>query len=152
MGHGLDATLTLGAPPVVRRVSEAPAHLGRVMGMTEDGVDAVVRRAIGGDLAAMAWIAANSDVSADATVLAMGALLQSQASRLDRALTMATSRRDRKIVAIARAHLDSDSELVDALARDHLVDFPDSYIVAWLASGAVVASPSSSPGESGLDR
>ena len=28
-------------------------------------------------------------------------------------------------------------ELVDALARDHLVDYPDSLIVAWIASDAV---------------
>jgi hypothetical protein len=111
--------------------------------MTEDNVAAVVRRAIGGEAAAIAWIAANSDVSADATVLAMGAVLGSHAGRLDEALTMATSRRDRQIVAIARAHLDSNVELVDALARDHLVDFPDSYIVAWLASGAVVPDPPS---------
>jgi hypothetical protein len=122
--------------------------------MTEDGVDAVVRRAIGGDPAAVAWIAANSDASVEATVLVMDALLSARASRLDRALTMATSRRDRQIVTIARARLDSDADLVDALARDHLVDFPDSYLVAWLASGAVVpgASPdSSSHSEGALD-
>jgi hypothetical protein len=41
------------------------------------------------------------------------------------------------VVEIARAHLDGNSELVDALARDHLVDFPDSLIVAWIASDAV---------------
>lgn len=110
--------------------------------MTKDDVAAVVRRAIGGDAVAAAWIAANSDVSADATVLAMAAVLGSHAGRLDQALTMATSRRDRQIVAIARAHLDSDDDLVDALARDHLVDFPDSYIVAWLAWGAVPGPPS----------
>ena len=42
--------------------------------------------------------------------------------------------RDRQVVAIARAHLAGDSELVDALARDHLVTFPDSLIVSWIAS------------------
>jgi hypothetical protein len=40
-------------------------------------------------------------------------------------------------VEIARAHLAQESELVDALARDHLVDYPDSLFVAWIASGAV---------------
>jgi hypothetical protein len=29
-----------------------------------------------------------------------------------------------------------DRDLVDALARDHLTDFPGSYLVAWVASGA----------------
>ncbi len=41
------------------------------------------------------------------------------------------------MVAIARAHLDGERELVDALARDHLVDYPDSLIVAWIASDAI---------------
>ena len=49
------------------------------------------------------------------------------------------TREDRQLVAIARAHLAGDRELVDALARDHLVDFPGSYLVAWVASGAQVA-------------
>jgi hypothetical protein len=40
------------------------------------------------------------------------------------------------VVAVARAHLDGNSQLVDALARDHLVDYPDSLIVAWIASDA----------------
>ena len=38
------------------------------------------------------------------------------------------------MVAIARAWLAGDDELVDALARDHLVDHPDSYVVSWIAS------------------
>ena len=41
------------------------------------------------------------------------------------------------MVAIARAHLDGERELVDALARDHLVDHPDSLIVSWIASDAI---------------
>jgi hypothetical protein len=40
------------------------------------------------------------------------------------------------MVAIARARLTGDVDLVDALARDHLVDYPDSYVVAWIASDA----------------
>ena len=32
----------------------------------------------------------------------------------------------------------ANGELVDALARDHLVDFPGSYVVAWVASGAQI--------------
>jgi hypothetical protein len=38
-------------------------------------------------------------------------------------------------VAIADACLSGDRALVDALARDHLVDNPGSFIVAWIASG-----------------
>ena len=57
-------------------------------------------------------------------------------SRLDRARAVAATSRDRQVVAIARAHLAGDHDLVDALARDHLVDHPDSLIVAWIASDA----------------
>ena len=42
--------------------------------------------------------------------------------------------RDRQVVAIAAAHLAGDSDRVDALARDHLVDYPDSILVAWIAA------------------
>jgi hypothetical protein len=45
-------------------------------------------------------------------------------------------------VEIARAHLAGQSELVDALARDHLVDYPDSLIVAWIASNAALQASS----------
>ena len=58
---------------------------------------------------------------------------------LDRAAAAASNREDRQLVAIARAHLAGDGELVDALSRDHLVDFPGSYLVAWVASGAHIA-------------
>jgi hypothetical protein len=109
--------------------------------MTGDGVeemaDMMVRRAIGGDGEAIAWIAAHDEETADPTVLVMAALLAADPSPLDHAADMATSRRDRQQVAIARAKLRGDAELVDALARDHLVDFPDSYVVAWIASGTV---------------
>ena len=40
-------------------------------------------------------------------------------------------------MAITRAHLGGNRDLVDALARDHLVEYPDSLIVAWIASDAV---------------
>src|SRR3954451_13752217 len=105
--------------------------------MTGDGLDAVVRRAISGDGAAAASIAAASEASEDATVLTVAALLGARPSRLHRAAVLALSRRDRQMVAIASAHLIGDADLVDALARDHLVDFPDAYVVAWIASGAV---------------
>ena len=39
-------------------------------------------------------------------------------------------------MAIATAHLRGERELVDALARDHLVDHPDSVLVAWIADAS----------------
>ena len=53
-----------------------------------------------------------------------------------RAADMATTTRERQLVAIAAAHLRGDSDLVDALARDHLVDHPDNVLVAWIAGAS----------------
>jgi hypothetical protein len=105
--------------------------------MTDDGVDIAIRQAIGGDVDAISWISAHADTSDDAVLIVMAALLERHPRRLDRASAVAAASRDRQVVEIARAHLDGRSELVDALARDHLVDYPDSLIVAWIASDAV---------------
>ena len=35
-----------------------------------------------------------------------------------------------------RAHLRGERDLVDALARDHLVDHPDNVLVAWIAGAS----------------
>ena len=52
---------------------------------------------------------------------------------LTRAEGVAATTRDRQLVAIAAAHLRGERDLVDALARDHLVDHPDNVLVAWIA-------------------
>jgi hypothetical protein len=101
-------------------------------------VDDTIRRAIGGDRDAVAWISAAVDTSDIAVVIVMAALLERETARLDRARAVAVTSRDRQVVEIARAHLDGRRELVDALARDHLVDHPDSLIVAWIAANGDV--------------
>ncbi len=113
--------------------------------MTDDDVDNVIRQAIGGDVNAIAWIAAHADTTDDAVTIVMAAVLERHPSRLDRARAVAMTSRDRQVVAVARAHLDGNSELVDALARDHLVDYPDSLIVAWIASDADASSRGEDP-------
>jgi hypothetical protein len=37
-------------------------------------------------------------------------------------------------VAIAAAHFEGDGARVNDLARDHLVDHPDSVLVAWISA------------------
>jgi hypothetical protein len=108
--------------------------------MNDDSVETAIRQAIGGDRGATTWILAQADTSESAVVITMAALLERLPGRLQRALAAASTTRDRHVVEIARAHLDGNTELVDALARDHLVDYPDSLIVAWIASDAVVRS------------
>ena len=110
--------------------------------MTEEQAELLIRQAIGGNSDAMARIGAQADVTDDPMLLVMAALsayLPDVSPLLDRAAAAAAHRQDRQLIAIVRAHLAGDRELVDALARDHLVDFPGSYLVAWVASGAQVA-------------
>jgi hypothetical protein len=108
--------------------------------MTQDGADTTIRQAIGGDQQAMSRIVAQGATSDDAVVITVAALLEGRSARLDRAAALAATTRDRQVVAIARAHLDGNDELVDAFARDHLVDYPDSLIVSWIASDGVARS------------
>ena len=108
--------------------------------MNDDSVDTVIRQAIGGDPGATSWILAQADTTESPVVIAMAALLERRPGSLDRALAAASTSRDRQVVEIARAHLNGNNDLVDALARDHLVDFPDSLIVAWIASDALERS------------
>jgi hypothetical protein len=111
--------------------------------MTDEAAELLIRQAIGGNRDAIAWIVAHVDVTDDPSLLVMAALLAclpDVPKLLDRAAAVSSHREDRQLVAIAHAHLAGDRELVDALARDHLVDFPGSYLVAWVASGADIAS------------
>jgi hypothetical protein len=113
--------------------------------MNEDAVgqsaEQLVRRAIGGSREARTLITARAPATGDPALLVLAALLGDLPERgalLDRAGAAASNRADRQLVAIARAHVQGDRDLVDALARDHLADFPGSYLVAWVASGAQV--------------
>jgi hypothetical protein len=97
----------------------------------------VHRRLVAGDEAAIAAILEASRTSDDPLVLVAAALFASGADGLlDRARDVATTTRDRQLVAIATAHRRGERELVDALARDHLVDHPDNVLVAWIADAS----------------
>ena len=87
-----------------------------------------------GDAAAVAAIVETSRDSDDPAILVVASLFAPDAERLlARAAALASTTRDRQLVAIAIAHRRDDRDLVDALARDHLVDHPDSVLVAWIA-------------------
>jgi hypothetical protein len=94
-----------------------------------------------GDAAAIALIVEESRTSEDPAILVAAALFTPDADGLmARASDLATTTRDRQLVAIGTAHLRGQRDLVDALARDHLVDHPDNVLVAWIA-GATNRSP-----------
>ena len=96
--------------------------------------DQLLHRLIVGDPSTIAAIVEASRASVDPMILVAAALFAPDADGLmARAGGMAATTRDRQLVAIATAHLHGERDLVDALARDHLVDHPDSVLVAWIA-------------------
>src|SRR3954447_4619078 len=97
----------------------------------------LLRRLVLGDDAAIKAIVDASRTSNDPLVLATAALFSPRGDGLlGRAGRLASSTRDRQVVAIAAAHQRGDRQLVDALARDHLVDHPDNVLVAWIADAS----------------
>ena len=103
--------------------------------MTQAETDRCIRQFIGGDAAAAADIVDRARTSDQPIVLVAAALIDPTAYHLlVRATGLAVTTRDRQLVAVAAAHLAGDRDRVDALARDHLADHPDSVVVAWIAA------------------
>jgi hypothetical protein len=97
----------------------------------------LIHRLVVGDAAAVADIVEASRTSEDPTTLVAAALFTTDGDDLmERAGRLAASTRDRQLVAIATAHRGGQRDLVDALCRDHLVDHPDSVLVAWIAGAS----------------
>jgi hypothetical protein len=104
--------------------------------MTHDIPD-LLHRLVGGDASATVEILARADSDGSPELLVVAALSsETPGQLLDRAMQSATTSKDRQLVAIAAAHQRRDHETVDALARDHLVDHPDSVLVAWIAAAS----------------
>ena len=110
--------------------------------MTHDETDRCIRAFIDGDAAAAADILEQACTSNQPIVLVAAALIEPTAHHLlARAADLAVTTRDRQLVTVAAAHLAGDADRVDALARDHLVDHPDSILVAWIAAATRTAAP-----------
>jgi hypothetical protein len=108
----------------------------------------LIHRLVVGDETAIAALVDASRTSEDPMTLVAAALFAGDGDGLmARAGALAATTRDRQLVAIATAHRRGDADLVDALARDHLVDHPDNVLVAWIAGahrrGPAAATPTS---------
>jgi hypothetical protein len=102
--------------------------------MAAEPENVIHRLAVGGD-AAIAEIIERAQTSEDVTTMVAAAMFAPvPGDLLHRAAALAETTRDRQVVAIAVAHVAGDTDRVDALARDHLVDHPDSVLVAWLSA------------------
>jgi hypothetical protein len=97
----------------------------------------LIHQLVVGDAAAIAAIVEAASTSDEPMILFAAALFAPDGGGLvARAGAMAATTRDRQLVAIATAHLRGERDLVDALARDHLVDHPDNVLVAWIAGAS----------------
>jgi hypothetical protein len=103
--------------------------------MPAESDNVIHQLAVGGD-AAVARIVERARTSDDVTTVVAAALFApaDNDDLMERAATLATTSRDRQLVAIASAHLDGNAGRVEDLARDHLADHPDSVLVAWITS------------------
>jgi hypothetical protein len=102
--------------------------------MPED-IENLLRQLIGGDADAPAAILDRAATSCSPVLLVAAALLTDQPDGLlASAAQHATTTRDRQLTAVAAAHLHHDDDLLDALVRDHLADYPDSLLAAWIAA------------------
>ena len=107
--------------------------------MTPTDADLLIGQLTSGQATATADVLAQARTSQEPILLVAAALFDHAALRaapdlMARAASCATSTRDRQLVAIATAHLAGYSDRVDALAREHLSDFPDSVLVSWIAA------------------
>ncbi len=97
----------------------------------------LVRQLIVGDDAAADVVLRLARTSDEPLVLVVAALTRpAETGLLVRALRLASTPRDRQVIAVASAFLAGESDRVQALAREHLLDHPDSVLVAWLAASA----------------
>lgn len=115
-------------------------------GVTRIDVGQLVHQLRTADPDTVAGLVATARRSDDPAVLIAASLFAVDGDVLvGRARDLAASTHDRQLVAIAEAHRRGDDELVDALARDHLVDHPDSVLVASIAAARRSALPNSDP-------
>lgn len=93
----------------------------------------LLQRLIGGHPDAPAEVLDRAATSTSPALLVAAGLLAQDASLLERAARLATTTRDRQLVALADADLRGDADLLDVLVRDHLAEHPDNLLAAWIA-------------------
>lgn len=111
--------------------------------MDDDRTDLTIRRAIGGDEVAIDVIIACASSCDDPRLVAVAAVLASRQDWIERAESLASTSRDRQMIAIGASHLAGQLDRVQLLARDHLSEHPGSLIVAWIASLQLGERPAS---------
>ena len=94
---------------------------------------ALLNRLVGGDRRAAEELLALAPTTTSASVLVAAALLSQNSTHLSRATQLARTARERQLVVLADAYLCGNTDLFDALVRDHLAEHPDHLLAAWIA-------------------
>ena len=103
------------------------------MSTTSSPPSSLLLRLIGGDPAAAGEVLASAATSQDPSVLVAASLVSDDPAYLVPAGALAVTVRDRQLVVLAQAHLNGQADLLDALVRDHLSEYPDHLLAAWIA-------------------
>jgi hypothetical protein len=100
-----------------------------------DDIEDLLRRLIGGDASALTEVLLRAGTSGSPKLLVAAALVAEESDDLlSRAAASAVSTRDRQLVAVAAAHLVGNADVLDVLVREHLSEYPDNLLAAWIAT------------------
>ena len=100
-----------------------------------DEIDNLLRRMIAGDAAAAEEVLDRARTASTPKLLVAAALATTEPhGLLARATDNAVTTRDRQLVAVATAHLNHNADVLDVLVREHLSEFPDNILAAWIAA------------------
>jgi hypothetical protein len=94
---------------------------------------ALLHRLVGGDPLAAEELLALAPTTRSASVVVAAALLSQNGALLTRATQLAHTPRERQLVVLADAYLCCNTDLLDALIRDHMAEHPDHLLAAWIA-------------------
>jgi hypothetical protein len=98
-----------------------------------DSTTALLDRFIGDDPSAAAEVLVAAPTSVSPDLLVAAALLALAPELLDRAGGLATTTRDRQLVALGEAYLAGETDRLDVLVHEHLAEHPDNLLAAWIA-------------------
>jgi hypothetical protein len=93
----------------------------------------LLHRLVGGDPDASTAVLAQAETTDSASILVAAAMLTREAHHLDRATEVAIGVRERQLVVLADTYLRGNADLLDVLVRDHLAEYPDHLLAAWIA-------------------
>ena len=98
-----------------------------------DSTPALLHRLAGDEPSASVDVLLAARTSVSPPLLVAAALLALAPELLSRAAAVATSGRERQLVALGEAYLAGETDRLDVLVREHLSDYPHNPLAVWIA-------------------